>query len=739
MHVRVRLVGRCYAARTHNAAMSSPVPPSARPRGRPVLLVALILLFAVVLPFVAGRVVLHFWMPERPESVPAATIAEIVREAQSRVATHTPGSVPWKSMDARRLRGLLQSERFETAPEDVRLLLVDQAAAWDVLHFDRPSDILAQWQRLGLSGGLELPPEQRLGRIEGIWVATNDWSDEAGAALALWQCLPDWSWGQQAMRPLEYAQQRGAGWTVDQSAGTDFGSCVRKLRERAPFVAMQAPDWHKPAPDTERGRRAANVLLKKLPALIRDIGCSGTGADDCVLLLKALASLGADHATLAPVLARMDSTFQPPGNLATLLADPVAPFGSPRPTGDAVPAWASQDVRSKLLQTWSYLDARVRALAVPTTPDDPLPKGEPGATIGRLFDVTVALRHIEQVGGGTTSPARDPVEGAWSAVERAAQAQPAWREALRSRGDAAAAAPGCAPLAGLPADPLLTPPPEFWLGFAVRKLVTVGTGCGRMPADALASHLAGDADDPILNRLAPLAGREDAARAHLEILNATGGRCPMGRDLLGLCAWLRDADIAIAKDGAQALPLKVGQAWIEVSHDKPPAPVDRAASQAAPHPDRAKAMDGAIARLPAGSEWMLERQWLAPGGSGMAALLSRNASVWDDPPGVPVHARTVLLLVGARGERIVNVPAGMEENLSTLSDLDGDGNPELWSEADEGECDGEDLKPGVDCAIHRAWMSGEVFGNEVATFLRGPWPAPPLPLHPQARAATDRP
>ena len=700
--------------------MSSPVPPTTRPRGRPVLLVALILLFVVVLPFVAGRVLFHFWRHEPPEPVPAATIAEIVREARSRFAAHTPASVPWKAMDARRLRGLLQTELFKTAPEEVRLMLVDQAAAWDVLHFDRPSEILEQWQRLGLSNGLEVPPEMQPGiRIEGIWVATNDWSDEAGAALALWQCLPSWAWGQNAMPPLYYALRSGRGWGVDQSAGTDFGSCVRKLRERAPYVAMAAPEFKTAYPDTERGRRAAKVLLKKLPALIHDIGCTGTGPDDCVLLLEALASLRADHATLDPVLARIDPGFAPPANMATLVADPAAPWGSPRPTGAAVPAWASQETDEKLLKTWIYLGARVRAFAAPMSSDDPLPKGEPAATIGRLFDVAVALQHLEQVGGPNYPWVRDALDDPWTTVERMAGMQPAWRDALMNRGDAAATAPGCAPLAGVADNKALTPPPDFWLAFASRKLVTVGTGCGRTPVDVLARHLSGDADDPILNQLAPLVGREDPARAHLEILHAVASSCPMKPDLLALCAWLRDADIPAAKDGAKGLPLKPGQAWTELPRDR------LAEGPAAQHPEWGREIDRALARLPAGTQWALQREWIAPGGTAMAAWVNRSELPWEDPPGVALHARSLLLLVDARGTRIVNLPAGLDENLSTLSDIDGDGNPELWSEADEGDCDGDDAERGVNCGIHRAWLSGEVFGTEIATFLRGPWPAPP--------------
>lgn len=708
--------------------MSSPAPSTSKPRGRPVLLVALIALFVVVLPFVAVQAVMIFWTHEPPAPVPAATIAEIVREAQSRFAAHTPAGVPWKSMDARRLRGLLQTELFKTAPEEVRLLLVDQAAAWDVLHFDRPSDVLAQWQRLGLSNGLEVPPEQQPNvRIESIWVATNDWSDEAGAALALWQCLPSQAWGQNAMPPLFHDMRYGTTWGVSQSAGTDFGSCVRKLRERAPYVAMAAPEFKQAYPDTERGRRAAHVLLKKLPALIREIGCKGTGPDDCVLLLQALASLGADHATLVPLLARVAPSFAPPADMAAMLADPAAPWGTPTPTGAAVPAWATDEAQARLRQTRIYLDARLRAFAVAVSPDDPLPEGEPAATIGRLFDVGVALQHFKQVGGrGYSWPSNDDP---WSVVERMARTQPAWQEALLARGAAAAAAPGCAPLAGVPENAYLAAPAELWLGFGARKLAKVDTSCGRLPTDALVHHLEGDGSDPIVQELAPLVGREAHARAHLEILQAITDHCPLKQDPLALCAWLRDIGLPAAREGAKTLPLKAGQAWTALPIDKPPASADLAAAQAARLPEWDREISRAIERLPAGTQWALRRQWVAPGGSGMAAWLNRSEFPWQDPPGVAVHARDLLLLVDARGTRVVNVPEGLEETLSTLSDIDGDGNPEIWSEADEGECDGEDLKPGVDCAIPRAWLSGEVFGSEIAPFLKGPWPAPPELAH----------
>ncbi|HEX5360254.1 MAG TPA: hypothetical protein VFW49_04085, partial [Fluviicoccus sp.] len=55
--------------------------------------------------------------------------------------------------------------------------------------------------------------------------------------------------------------------------------------------------------------------------------------------------------------------------------------------------------------------------------------------------------------------------------------------------------------------------------------------------------------------------------------------------------------------------------------------------------------------------------------------------------------------------------------LAAVSDLDHDGNLEVWLRGENGECDGEGLQPGRDCAVPSLYM-GEVRGDSLSYFVK---------------------
>jgi hypothetical protein len=80
----------------------------------------------------------------------------------------------------------------------------------------------------------------------------------------------------------------------------------------------------------------------------------------------------------------------------------------------------------------------------------------------------------------------------------------------------------------------------------------------------------------------------------------------------------------------------------------------------------------------------------------------------------------ILLVVDEHDVAIVGVPRRFayqydDGNIAHVSDLDSDGNLEIWFSGTFGECDGEGSQPGVDCAIETIHM-GEISGNTLSYF-----------------------
>ncbi|MDP2828162.1 MAG: hypothetical protein Q8O37_06110 [Sulfuricellaceae bacterium] len=93
-------------------------------------------------------------------------------------------------------------------------------------------------------------------------------------------------------------------------------------------------------------------------------------------------------------------------------------------------------------------------------------------------------------------------------------------------------------------------------------------------------------------------------------------------------------------------------------------------------------------------------------------------------PEWPFIGSRVLLLIEPDAIRVVGVPPRFnyqydEGEITHVSDLDGDGNLEIWFSGVFGECDGEDSKPGIDCAIKATHM-GEIFDDALSFFTNSP-------------------
>ena len=73
----------------------------------------------------------------------AKSINAIKIEVENRIRNEIPVSVPWRTLTPPLLSELLRQPAMTMATDQAVKLLLDQAGAWDLLHFEKPSDILA--------------------------------------------------------------------------------------------------------------------------------------------------------------------------------------------------------------------------------------------------------------------------------------------------------------------------------------------------------------------------------------------------------------------------------------------------------------------------------------------------------------------------------------------------------------------------------------------------------------------
>ena len=115
--------------------------------------------------------------------------------------------------------------------------------------------------------------------------------------------------------------------------------------------------------------------------------------------------------------------------------------------------------------------------------------------------------------------------------------------------------------------------------------------------------------------------------------------------------------------------------------------------------------------------------WVSPGKTKVVFQLVETTIFYPWPRDVPFTQRkTILISVTSKESRYINVPGNYGQyddgQVVGITDRDKDENIEVWITATWGECDGEELKPGIDCSIPHYYMA-EQFGNYLGGFIQG--------------------
>ena len=118
------------------------------------------------------------------------------------------------------------------------------------------------------------------------------------------------------------------------------------------------------------------------------------------------------------------------------------------------------------------------------------------------------------------------------------------------------------------------------------------------------------------------------------------------------------------------------------------------------------------------------RRWHRPGSNESLIELQISSPETESESPWPFAGPRLLLLVKLHSVTLVGVPRRFgfqhdEGEIVDVSDLDHDGNLEVWFRGKFGECRSRYAKPGIDCAIEISQM-GEIRGDALSYFTRTP-------------------
>jgi hypothetical protein len=435
------------------------------------------------------------------------------------------------------------------------------------------------------------------------------------------------------------------------------------------------------------------VIEDRLVAHLQRAGCSGSGPDDCLVVLHALLSLAPTRPEL-PALA------------ASVLDHHRRGLGELPPLPAAAPAPRLAELRRDLMQRALLLDL---ALQLERAQPAGLPARDTVAQLLALVERQLALDVLQQ-GLHPLPRLRDTGAFAppWRALRALADADPRWAAELGSAIAELAATPDCQRADGLAFAATGWPDRDGWLQFAARRLADDRPDCQSLTRSQLADSQADPglwqarSARPLaaapLQDLQAMLGDESRSGAHLRLLQALAGPCPRAHDPWQLCRWTSAEQQRLGQPRA-TLPVRAADRF--AARRLPPGDGSTrgwlAALQRqglARNPALAQAV---AAALPAGATEA--RLWRHP--RHPLAALELLAPRQDD--GARPHQ---LLLIGRDGARRVELPGGGPP-LQAVSDIDGDGRLELWV----GDTD-----------TRRVALGGEVFGRHLLPYLPGPPP-----------------
>jgi hypothetical protein len=527
-------------------------------------------------------------MPMRSHALSQAEYDAIVAEAKdisrlthdTRDLSHWPSQ--WRSgLDPARLAALWSMPQSAALAELERTVLIEQAAQWDMLAFERPSDAALLWNRLwplGLDGRTDVAPNST-GRTLG---PDANWSDNAVAMVTVFSCFPEIAWTVPG-DPAVWATKHSVGWQWRNASGWDgLRDCIKEtIAENAWLSAQVSASTVDNQANARLNDAVVGILKAKFTRELSQDGCKREGADSCLVVYQGLFALDRNNPQLVPILHRMERSFDldRPIVMPTLAGDGNASSATAKPARK-IRRNELTDADLQLLDTTLTEVERRRIfitlkLPIQLAHPDAWRAGDLDRTLRQAMDLTLLLERMQSAKHRNLLSDRyfsDP----WQWVD--GSADPAINATLRDLGAAYARSVGC-DTDGLGLGTRLQ---AFWQGDAI-EVIRAGRAVGNCRAvDALrlpevyqaAAHeqdaAAAARDMAVFAPIeAALASDGDVRTQSLDAMTPTCAalKTPAARDPWKLCAGVaaRDAQIAeaerkrVADEQARLAAIKAAQ------------------------------------------------------------------------------------------------------------------------------------------------------------------------------------
>lgn len=243
----------------------------------------------------------------------------VINEIQQMVATQDNDVKDFVVREAtpERIQRLYSMPELLKQPKVVRENGLIFAGQGTLLSFDKPSDVInkvASWFPDEVAAARQAPEKRFFTHLH-LYGPYASWQDEPAAFMALWNCMPQIAWLAPDADPfrrrlkISSLTMWGMAATSSDRQEGEFGFCVR---ERSGQRAGWTPEARQAIQREVRsiGARVAALLPGKFARFLAKQGCSGTGPDDCVMVLHLWASLAPADPDLASALSRLEPLVQ---------------------------------------------------------------------------------------------------------------------------------------------------------------------------------------------------------------------------------------------------------------------------------------------------------------------------------------------------------------------------------------------------------------------------------------------
>lgn len=258
------------------------------------------------------------------QSISDADYKAIIEDLQQVSNTNEDGLYNYepKAITSQSIRSLFNDPRISEEPSDIRYASLMAAGKAGALSFQKPSDILSLMKLVFPNEinaakkyywihKIQLP----FGYIQGSF---SDWNDESTAFVALWTCMPIGAWFDPSKDAVVY---RGNGMQMlgiynAQYNGTPYLGFTRCLKG---VSAIAADEEHRDFTNTVEGRKQLETTVKryqkhitrvvsdKFFAYLSKQQCTNTGPDDCLLSLMLWSEIAPEDKRMVDVIKKYES------------------------------------------------------------------------------------------------------------------------------------------------------------------------------------------------------------------------------------------------------------------------------------------------------------------------------------------------------------------------------------------------------------------------------------------------